>query len=68
MSDSGTQGGATSSDGGLGNEGTIPDNPTGVGIGAGEQSTFEPEEDPEAAAGEPGGTDDDSSLEGSGHA
>lgn len=37
-------------DGGLGSEGTIPDEPGGVGVGAGEPTTFEPEEDPEAAA------------------
>jgi hypothetical protein len=36
-------------DGGLGSEGTIPDAPGGVGVGAGEPTTFEPEEDPEAA-------------------
>lgn len=37
-------------DGGLGSEGTIPDEPGSVGVGAGEPTTFEPEEDPEAAA------------------
>lgn len=31
-------------------DGSIPSGPTGVGVGAGEPSTFEPEEDPEAAA------------------
>lgn len=36
--------------GGLGSEGTIPNEPGGVGVGAGEPTTFEPEEDPEAAA------------------
>lgn len=36
--------------GGLGGEGTIPNEPGGVGVGAGEPTTFEPEEDPEAAA------------------
>ena len=36
--------------GGLGSEGTIPDAPGGVGVGAGEATTFEPEEDPDAAA------------------
>lgn len=36
--------------GGLGGEGTIPNEPDGVGVGAGEPTTFEPEEDPEAAA------------------
>jgi hypothetical protein len=36
-------------DGGLGSDGTIPDAPGGVGVGAGEPTTFEPEEDPEAA-------------------
>lgn len=35
---------------GLGSEGTIPNEPGGVGVGAGEPTTFEPEEDPEAAA------------------
>lgn len=39
----------TNDDGGLGSEGTIPDAPGGVGVGAGEPTTFEPEEDPEAA-------------------
>jgi len=37
-------------DHGLGSEGTIPDEPGSVGVGAGEPTTFEPEEDPEAAA------------------
>ena len=37
-------------DHGLGSEGTIPDDPGSVGVGAGEPTTFEPEEDPEAAA------------------
>ena len=36
-------------DHGLGSEGTIPDEPGSVGV-AGEPTTFEPEEDPEAAA------------------
>lgn len=36
-------------DGGLGSDGTIPDEPGSVGVGAGEPTTFEPEEDPEAA-------------------
>ncbi|MRG60010.1 hypothetical protein GE115_09030 [Agromyces sp. CFH 90414] len=36
-------------EGGLGGDGTIPDDPGGVGVGAGEPTTFEPEEDPEAA-------------------
>jgi hypothetical protein len=35
---------------GLGSEGTIPSEPGSVGVGAGEPTTFEPEEDPEAAA------------------
>lgn len=35
---------------GLGGDGTIPNKPGGVGVGAGEPTTFEPEEDPEAAA------------------
>ena len=42
---------------GLGVEGTIPAGSQGVGVGTGEQTTFEPEEDPEAAAGEAGGED-----------
>ena len=37
-------------DRGLGSEGTIPDDPASVGVGAGEPTTFEPEEDPDAAA------------------
>jgi hypothetical protein len=37
-------------DRGLGSAGTIPDEPASVGVGAGEATTFEPEEDPEAAA------------------
>lgn len=37
-------------DHGLGSEGTIPDDPGSVGVGVGEPTTFEPEEDPEAAA------------------
>ena len=36
--------------GGLGGDRTIPNEPAGVGVGAGEPTTFEPEEDPEAAA------------------
>ena len=39
-----------SRDQGLGSDGTIPDDPGSVGVGAGEPTTFEPEEDPEAAA------------------
>ncbi|TDN88500.1 hypothetical protein [Microbacterium sp. BK668] len=36
----------TPEDGGLGQDGTIPDDPDGVAAGhTGEQSTFEPEED-----------------------
>jgi hypothetical protein len=35
---------------GLGHEGTIPSEPGSVGVGAGEPTTFEPEEDPDAAA------------------
>jgi len=35
--------------GGLGSQGTIPAEPGSAGIGAGEPTTFEPEEDPEAA-------------------
>ena len=38
--------------GGVGDDGTIPDEPDGVAVGhTGEQSTFEPEED-EAAPGD----------------
>ena len=49
MSDEkGTPGQGTEKEGGLGTEGTIPNQPAGVGIGAGEPNTFEPEEDPEA--------------------
>jgi hypothetical protein len=40
---------------GLGSEGTIPNEPGSVGVGAGEPTTFEPEEDPEAAAHRDGG-------------
>lgn len=40
----------TPKDGGLGTDGTIPNEPGSVGVGAGEPTTFEPEEDPEAAA------------------
>jgi hypothetical protein len=36
-------------DQGLGKDSTIPNTPDGVGVGAGEPTTFEPEEDPEAA-------------------
>jgi hypothetical protein len=45
-----TPGDGTKKAGGLGSEGTIPNEPGGVGVGAGEPTTFEPEEDPEAAA------------------
>jgi len=48
--DGGIEGEGTKKDGGLGSEGTIPNEPGGVGVGAGEPTTFEPEEDPEAAA------------------
>lgn len=35
---------------GRGSEGTIPDSDDGIAVGvSGEQNTFEPEEDPEAA-------------------
>jgi len=34
---------------GLGADGTIPGEPGSVGVGAGEATTLEPEEDPEAA-------------------
>jgi hypothetical protein len=47
---SGTTDDGTKKDGGLGTDGTIPNEPGSVGIGAGEPTTFEPEEDPEAAA------------------
>lgn len=47
---SGTPHNGTKKEGGLGSEGTIPNEPGGVGVGAGEPTTFEPEEDPEAAA------------------
>lgn len=47
---SGTEDRATKKEGGLGHDGTIPNTPGGVGVGAGEPTTFEPEEDPEAAA------------------
>lgn len=54
MSDSDTTGttpdDGTKKEGGLGSEGTIPSAPGSVGVGAGEPTTFEPEEDPEAAA------------------
>lgn len=36
---------------------TVPNPGTGVGIGAGEETTFEPEEDPEAPTGEDDGQD-----------
>ena len=44
---------------GLGTEGTIPDDPDGVAVGAGEATTFEPEEDPEVAAQRDGAVDGD---------
>lgn len=51
MSDTeGTPGDGTKKDDGLGSEGTIPNEPGSVGVGAGEATTFEPEEDPDAAA------------------
>ena len=40
----------TAKEDGLGQEGTIPSEPGSVGVGAGEPTTFEPEEDPDAAA------------------
>lgn len=40
----------TKKPGGLGSEGTIPNEPGGVGVGVGRPTTFEPEEDPEVAA------------------
>ena len=45
---SGSEG--TKKPGGLGGDGTIPNEPGGVGVGVGEPTTFEPEEDPEAAS------------------
>ncbi|WP_350348947.1 hypothetical protein ABIQ69_03120 [Agromyces sp. G08B096] len=48
MTDQTSQDGERKSDG-LGGDGTIPSDPDGVGVGAGEPTTFEPEEDPEAA-------------------
>ncbi|MDQ0893585.1 hypothetical protein [Agromyces ramosus] len=51
MSDTaGNPGDGTKKEGGLGSDGTIPSEPGTVGIGAGEPTTFEPEEDPDAAA------------------
>jgi hypothetical protein len=51
MSDTaGTPGDGTKKEDGLGSEGTIPNEPGSVGVGAGEPTTFEPEEDPDAAA------------------
>jgi hypothetical protein len=47
---SGTTGDGTKKDKGLGTDGTIPNEPGSVGVGAGEPTTFEPEEDLEAAA------------------
>lgn len=49
--DASTEGdpGATEKPDGLGSDGTIPNEPGGVGVGAGAPSTFEPEEDVEAA-------------------
>ena len=48
--DDGTRKEGTRKVGGLGTDGTIPNEPGSVGVGAGEPTTFEPEEDPEAAA------------------
>jgi hypothetical protein len=48
--DDGANEDGTAKEGGLGQEGTIPSEPGSVGVGAGEPTTFEPEEDPEAAA------------------
>ena len=42
--------GGTKKPNGLGREGTSPNEPDGVGVGAGEPTTFEPEEDPDAAS------------------
>jgi hypothetical protein len=73
MSDaSGAPGNGTEKEGGLGTEGTIPSGPAGVGVGAGEPSHFEPEEDPEAAPqppnAQPDEEPDEDAIEGSGHA
>jgi hypothetical protein len=69
MSDtSGAPSDGTEKEGGLGTEGTIPSGPAGVGVGAGEPSHFEPEEDPEAAPQPPDEEPDEDSIEGSGHA
>ena len=46
--DDGRSEGGTAKEDGLGQEGTIPSEPGSVG--AGEPTTFEPEEDPDAAA------------------
>ena len=48
--DDGANEGGTPKEDGLGQEGTIPSEPGSVGVGAGEPTTFEPEEDPDAAA------------------
>ncbi|RZS64596.1 hypothetical protein EV187_2983 [Agromyces ramosus] len=48
--DEGTDEGGTAKEDGLGQERTIPSEPGSVGVGAGEPTTFEPEEDPDAAA------------------
>ena len=48
--DDGANGDGTAKEDGLGQEGTIPNEPGSVGVGAGEPTTFEPEEDPDAAA------------------
>jgi hypothetical protein len=50
MKEDGTKKDGTKKERGLGSEGTIPNEPGGIGVGAGEPTTFEPEEDPEAAA------------------
>jgi hypothetical protein len=48
--DDGADEDGTAKEDGLGQEGTIPSEPGSVGVGAGEPTTFEPEEDPDAAA------------------
>ena len=48
--DDGTTEVGTAKEDGLGQGGTIPSEPGSVGVGAGEPTTFEPEEDPDAAA------------------
>ncbi|WP_210479538.1 hypothetical protein [Naasia sp. SYSU D00948] len=67
MSDTTGTPGGSENEGGLGTEGTIPDNPAGVAIGAGEPSTFEPEEDPETVDPDGGAGDGEAATGFSGH-